>query len=978
MTVRNFGLFILFSFITAIAYAGPQIISYEGYIENSSGPVNPLPAAPTVSINIRYEIRTPSNCVLYSETENVVPKDGVFSSKIGDGPAASGETFTNAFSNSGGPYNGTSSCGYTPGPSDTRKLAVFIDDGGFTQVAEMDLSSAPFAMNSDKLNGLSSGDFVRTNTDVTQAKMDSLLAPSVYNNLLNLNSSSTGAFEIPSGTSAQRPSGVPGMIRYNGDSSLVEFYNGSGWIQMGAASGTVTSVTSGNSYLSVANGTSTPSLTLNVGTTANTVAAGDDSRIVNAIQNAGFTPSIRTGAEGSQGAAGTNGRVFIASDSLKIYRDNGSTWNLLASRNAADLIGTITPDKGGTGQTTYTDGQLLIGNTAGNTLTKTTLTAGTGISISNGPGSITISSTAGSGSVTSVGINLGAQEQSVFNASAPITTSGNIDLSFDLQSANLIFAGPPSTAGGSTKPSFRALVADDIPGIDGVKITSGTIPGARMPAFAGGDVISTGGTNLSVEAIRGTSIASANPTSTGQVLRYNLGTARYEPQFVFADDIRSSVGPSYNPIFPAAACSLNQTLRWDSATQTFFCSNVDTLDAAKITTGLIGSARLGNGTASSSTFLRGDGQWIAPPGLDNLGNHTATQNIVLGTNWISGDGTSEGISIDAAGSVGIGTPTPSAKFHVFSGDANLDIGFSYKIGDEMVLNRTVAQVTVGSNLVTPLSFWAGGEKMRLKTTGELGIGTTNPLSPLDVRYDGSTTAPAISVGSANTAGLGLFAPTANTLGFVAMGGTRMTIDSAEVRVTHPLRVLNNDITIASGANSVTLRAPATGGAQTIVFPSTAPTTGQVLTSIGGNNTQWMNIPTPTPEIPHTEIYTANNGGSPNYSLNNSTPLFTSGKKTVFLDVGSNTFPWIQLTCVNMGITPNDGEILTIIYQRDGNANANAAFQILHGGSCSGMNKPIFVNSYTTANAIARQVNGIARKAYKFMFIGTGWLLINEN
>ena len=48
---------------------------------------------------------------------------------------------------------------------------------------------------------------------------------------------------------------------------------------------------------------------------------------------------------------------------------------------------------GGTGQTTYTNGQLLIGNTTGNTLTKTTLTAGTGISITNGAGSITISST---------------------------------------------------------------------------------------------------------------------------------------------------------------------------------------------------------------------------------------------------------------------------------------------------------------------------------------------------------------------------------------------------------------------------------------------------------------------------------------------------------------------------------------------------------------------------------------------------------
>ena len=50
----------------------------------------------------------------------------------------------------------------------------------------------------------------------------------------------------------------------------------------------------------------------------------------------------------------------------------------------------VAVNKGGTGQTSYTNGQLLIGNTTGNTLTKATLTAGAGVSITNGTGSITI------------------------------------------------------------------------------------------------------------------------------------------------------------------------------------------------------------------------------------------------------------------------------------------------------------------------------------------------------------------------------------------------------------------------------------------------------------------------------------------------------------------------------------------------------------------------------------------------------------
>jgi hypothetical protein len=69
------------------------------------------------------------------------------------------------------------------------------------------------------------------------------------------------------------------------------------------------------------------------------------------------------------------------------------------------LAGTLAVANGGTGQTTFTNGQLLIGNTTGNTLTKATLTAGTNISITNGAGAITINSTDQFvGTVTSVSV----------------------------------------------------------------------------------------------------------------------------------------------------------------------------------------------------------------------------------------------------------------------------------------------------------------------------------------------------------------------------------------------------------------------------------------------------------------------------------------------------------------------------------------------------------------------------------------------
>ena len=58
--------------------------------------------------------------------------------------------------------------------------------------------------------------------------------------------------------------------------------------------------------------------------------------------------------------------------------------------SASGITGTLAVSDGGSGQTTYTDGQLLIGNSSGNTLAKATLTGGSGVEVTNGNGSISI------------------------------------------------------------------------------------------------------------------------------------------------------------------------------------------------------------------------------------------------------------------------------------------------------------------------------------------------------------------------------------------------------------------------------------------------------------------------------------------------------------------------------------------------------------------------------------------------------------
>jgi hypothetical protein len=76
------------------------------------------------------------------------------------------------------------------------------------------------------------------------------------------------------------------------------------------------------------------------------------------------------------------GSTVVGSSLTSLGTIGTGVWNATA----------ISVAKGGTGQTTYTAGQLLIGNSS-NSLTKSTLTAGSNVTITNGNGSITIAST---------------------------------------------------------------------------------------------------------------------------------------------------------------------------------------------------------------------------------------------------------------------------------------------------------------------------------------------------------------------------------------------------------------------------------------------------------------------------------------------------------------------------------------------------------------------------------------------------------
>lgn len=120
---------------------------------------------------------------------------------------------------------------------------------------------------------------------------------------------------------------------------------------------------------------------------------------------------------------------------LKTDGSGNTSWTTDITGNAANVTGTVAVTNGGTGQTTYTDGQLLIGNTSGNTLTKSTITAGSGISVTNGNGSITIAAS---------GVSAGDISETSFSAANNQSSAANV--------TGFAFAN-------ATVRSFKALVS---------------------------------------------------------------------------------------------------------------------------------------------------------------------------------------------------------------------------------------------------------------------------------------------------------------------------------------------------------------------------------------------------------------------------------------------------------------------------------------------------------------------------------------
>lgn len=297
--------------------------------------------------------------------------------------------------------------------------------------------------------------------------------------------------------------------------------------------------------------------------------------------------------------ANLSGQVPVANGGTGASTASGAMAALSPQTSKGDLIGFSTlPVRVPAGA----DGAVLVADS--------TQTAG-----------VKWSTSAGTGSVTSVGLSL----PGIFSVSgSPVTTSGTLSATLATQAANLVWAGP--TSGPAAAPGFRALVAADIPA--GGNLTSAT---TGVSVSGGTGAVIGSGASISIQTASGTQpglLSAADWTTfSGKQAAGNYITA-------LTGDVTAS-GPG------SAAASLVATSNSTLTTLSSLTSAASLATVGTIGTGVWAATAVAetHGGTNQTTYTLGD--LLYASGANTLsklgGNTTSTRNFLrqVGTGTVS-------------------------------------------------------------------------------------------------------------------------------------------------------------------------------------------------------------------------------------------------------------------------------------------------------------------------------------------------------
>lgn len=244
--MKNFKhlLFLIVTFfLTQNGFAAPAGLNLQGRLVKDEIPV-------TGPITLTVKVTSPNSdiCLLYEETHSLTLNSGdggTFSVKIGGGTRTvndKGLSMVNVFSNRGSTISGLNCSGssattYAPVSSDSRYVYVSFIAGTDTVAfsAPYVIQSVPYALEAERLDGRIASEYLQTTTDTTQAKINTIMAPTAYTELSALiggtstkymTSSSTTGTQIPSVASAPS-SPAAGQVWYDSVANNIKYYNGS-------------------------------------------------------------------------------------------------------------------------------------------------------------------------------------------------------------------------------------------------------------------------------------------------------------------------------------------------------------------------------------------------------------------------------------------------------------------------------------------------------------------------------------------------------------------------------------------------------------------------------------------------------------------------------------------------------------------------------------------------------------------------------